>query len=114
MERAGHPGDVPPVHLVMQRYIMQRTQISLTTDERRMLDGVSARTGQSLSAVIQHAVNKVYGDQGSVDADVAALRFAFGAWGAEGAEMPDAEQQVDSMRAARRIRTWACWWTPPS
>ncbi len=82
---------------------MQRTQISLTAHERRMLDAVLARTGQSLSAVIRATVNRVYGDEGS--ADVAALRSAFGAWGAEGAEMPGAEQQVDSLRAARRIRT---------
>jgi len=84
---------------------MQRTQISLTAHERRMLDAVLARTGQSLSAVIRATVNRVYGDEGSADADVAALRSAFGAWGAEGAETPGAEQQVDSLRAARRIRT---------
>ncbi len=59
---------------------MLRTQISLTVEERRALDAVSARTGQSISALIRHAVDAVYSEERSTDDDLTAMRRAFGSW----------------------------------
>lgn len=59
---------------------MQRTQISLTDEERRTLDAVSARTGRSLAALIREAIKQTYGSQRSVEDDLASMRQAFGSW----------------------------------
>ena len=59
---------------------MLRTQISLTAEERRALDVVSARTGRSISALIRDAVDTVYGAERSSNDDLAAMRGAFGSW----------------------------------
>ena len=64
----------------MYTYIMQRTQISLTAEERRALDAEAARTGRSISALIRDAVEIVYGTQRSSEDDLADMRRAFGSW----------------------------------
>ncbi len=60
---------------------MQRTQISLTAEDRRALDAAAARTGKSIAALIREAVETVYGPGRSAEADRDALRGAFGSWG---------------------------------
>jgi len=84
---------------VMYRYIMQRTQISLTDQERRTLDEVSARTGKSISALIRDAVDATYGVERSAELDLEAMRHAFGSW--QGRE-EDGAAWVARLRSGRR------------
>ncbi len=79
---------------------MLRTQISLTEEDRRVLDAESARTGKSLSALIRDAVAEVYGDQRDIAADLAAIDAAFGAWKDRD---EDGYAYVERMRSGRRL-----------
>ncbi|MGC1184873.1 MAG: ribbon-helix-helix protein, CopG family [Candidatus Dormiibacterota bacterium] len=78
---------------------MERTQISLTREERRVLDQESARTGRSISALIRAAVETVYGEERCTADDLASMRRAFGTW-------PQSEQDgrawVDRLRSGSR------------
>ena len=40
---------------------MQRTQVSLSDDDRQILDAVGRRTGLSMSALIRAAIHTTYG-----------------------------------------------------
>lgn len=64
----------------MNTYIMQRTQISLTVEERQTLDAEAARTGKSISALISYAVTAVYGTSRSNNDDLDLMRQSFGPW----------------------------------
>ncbi len=77
---------------------MLRTQISLTEEERSTLAAVSARIGQSISALIRHAVDTVYGAERSAADDLVALQRAFGAWEERDT---DGAAWVERMRSAR-------------
>ena len=79
---------------------MQRTQISLGDEERRLLDAESARTGRSLSALIRHAVTVVYAPVRDADADLQAIESATGAWSAR--EF-DGESYVENLRSGGRL-----------
>lgn len=86
---------------VMYGYIMLRTQISLTVEERRALDLVSARTGRSISSLIREAVETVYGMERSASDDLLTMRAAFGSWRDRDI---DGAEWVDQVRSGTRLR----------
>jgi hypothetical protein len=79
---------------------MQRTQISLTSEERRALDTAAARTGKSISALIREAVEMVYGGERSHGDDLEAMRVAFGSW--KDRDL-DGAAWVDQLRSGSRL-----------
>jgi len=80
---------------------MVRTQISLTELEKRTLDALSAHTGRSLSSLIRSAVDAMYlGDRG-IEADLAAIEHAAGAWADRDF---DGAEYVERLRSGRRLR----------
>lgn len=80
---------------------MQRTQISLTEENRSILDAESARTGRSISALIRYAVTRTYGFRRDVDADVRVIDAALGAWHDRDV---DGAEYVETLRSGGRIQ----------
>ena len=86
----------------MYAYIMmERTQISLTSEDRRVLDAAAARSGRSVAALIRDAVHAVYGAEQSSEDDLAIMRRAFGAW--RNHEV-DGAAWVDEVRSGSRLQ----------
>lgn len=81
---------------------MLRTQISLSEEDRRLLDDMSARTGRPMAALIRDAVQMAYGSDRPADDDLKAMRAAFGAWRSRSY---DGATYVERMRTGRRLRT---------
>lgn len=79
---------------------MAWTQISLTEEQGRVLDAASARSGRSISALIGYAVDTVYGEEGSVEDDLGAMRRAFGSWEGRGLT---GKEWVDQVRSGQRL-----------
>lgn len=84
----------------MYDYIMLRTQISLTLEDRHLLDLEAARTGRSISALIRDAVAATYGVERDPAADFRAIDTAFGAW--EERDI-DGEAYVERLRSGTRL-----------
>ncbi len=80
---------------------MLRTQISLTSEERQLLDAEAARTGQSIAALIRAAVGAVYGSQRSLEDDLAAIRESAGTWQDRDV---DGAAYVERLRSGRRLK----------
>jgi hypothetical protein len=80
---------------------MLRTQISLTAEDRRLLDAEAARTGRSISALIRAAVEASYGAERSSAADLTLMRQGFGAWQGRGI---DGAAWVDQRRSGARLQ----------
>lgn len=89
------------VRSMMYPYIMLRTQVSLTEEQKRRLDATSAETGFSLAELIRRAINSCYPETNDAESDIAAIRQAIGAWG--GREF-DGESYVESVRSGRRVQ----------
>ena len=84
----------------MYTYIMQRTQISLTIEERKTLDAEAARTGKSISALIRYAVTAVYGTWRSRNDDLDLMRQTFGSWSEH---HEDGATLVERLRSGTRL-----------
>lgn len=84
----------------MYPYIMQRTQVMLSDDERALLDRASAATGRSMGSLIREAVRAQFGATAASAEDFAAIEAAFGSWDAATA---DGETWVDQLRSGRRL-----------
>jgi Ribbon-helix-helix protein, copG family len=59
---------------------MQRTQISLTDDDVRVLDEAARATGASRAELIRRAIREYYGGDDSLANRKARARRAFGTW----------------------------------
>lgn len=78
---------------------MQRTQISLSDEDRRVLDAVAQRTGLSMSALIRDAIHMTYGRVAEDDRVRAALLATFDVVDATAS----GEQLVDRLRSGARL-----------
>lgn len=85
----------------MYSYIMLRTQISLTEENRRILDAESARTGRSISALIRAAVTQTYGSRRDPAEDVRVIDAALGAWSDRDV---DGAEYVEAVRSGSRLQ----------
>lgn len=80
---------------------MLRTQISLTEEDRSLLDAESARTGRSISALIRDAVTRTYGSRRNATQDIEVIDAALGAW--RDREV-DGAAYVEAVRSGNRLQ----------
>lgn len=80
---------------------MLRTQISITEDERAMLDRASASTGRSMSSLIREAIREKWSNGPASAEQLAAIDAAFGAWKRD--DDFDGAAYVEGLRSGRRL-----------
>ena len=87
--------------MMYDSYIMAltRTQVSLSEEDRRVLDAISRRTGLSMSALIREAIHATYGGAGATDRVTAALDATFGVVVTDA----DGRELVNRLRAGDRL-----------
>ncbi len=78
---------------------LTRTQISLSEDDRTVLDAVRRRTGRSMSALIRDAIHSTYGTASSTDRVRSALDATFGVVASD----QPGEALVESVRSGSRL-----------
>ena len=78
---------------------LSRTQISLSDEDRKLLDAMRQRTGESRSALIRNAIRSTYGSAGSAERVRPALDSTFGVVSAD----HSGEDLVGSIRSGRRL-----------
>jgi predicted DNA-binding protein len=84
----------------MYGYIMLRTQIMLTEENRAALDAAAQSTGRSVSALIREAVTCTFGDTRDAGTDIAAIEAAAGSWAPR---TGDGAALVEEMRSGERL-----------
>ncbi len=84
----------------MYTYIMERTQIYLTTEEAIALDREARKRGQTRSHLIREAVDKAYVIGPQREELLGALDASFGAWKGR---RETGEEYVDRIRARDRL-----------
>lgn len=87
---------------VYNLYIMRRTQIYLTEEQRRLLEGRSRATGRTISRLIRDAIDGAYARSGQMSRAerVRIARRTAGAW-TEFAET--GAEYIERIRGARRL-----------
>jgi predicted DNA-binding protein len=81
----------------MYTYIVDRTQIYLTSEESAALERASIATGKTKSKLIREAIDEKYGAKPSLEEFMAALNAAAGVWA-----NPEGEAAVKAIHAGRR------------
>jgi len=91
--------------LMYDSYIMalNRTQISLSDDDRKILDSAQRRTGLSMSALVREAIHSTYGAPTSAERVRSAIDMSFNTVIIE----HDGEELVEGLRTGRRLKELA-------
>ena len=79
---------------------MLRTQISISEEQKHLLDTKSAETGLSLSELVRRAIERCYAGNRDTDQDVRRLRAGHGAWTDQ---HETGEKYVEGLRSGRRL-----------
>jgi predicted transcriptional regulator len=85
----------------MYTYIMERTQIYLTSEQSAALDRAAKASGRSRSELIRDAIDRLYLDQQSREERIRAFLESAGAW--DNREFTG-EEYVESLRTGARLK----------